>query len=199
MPPAPISAGETATLVTYTHCRSGDAEVTLWRFTGSGHVWPGALFNTGPPSTWILAGVGRGSYWSTPTRRCGSSSSATRSPRSAVAAHSSSPDVGAFERAVTLTARARIGLDRGRRAGVHEGDAHDARNSGDGLLGLGESDELRSRSRARPTKATIASPMANTAATTQLSMTPAVDDPAVDDPADVSPGRSSARRSGLPR
>ena len=54
-----ISAGETATLVTYSHCR-GDTEVTLWRFTGSGHVWPGALFNTGPPSTWILAGVGRG-------------------------------------------------------------------------------------------------------------------------------------------
>jgi polyhydroxybutyrate depolymerase len=54
-----ISAGETATPVTYTHCRSG-AEVALWRFTGSGHVWPGALFNTGPPSTWILAGVGRG-------------------------------------------------------------------------------------------------------------------------------------------
>ena len=54
-----ISAGETATPVTYTYCRSG-AEVALWRFTGSGHVWPGAPFNTGPPSTWILAGVGRG-------------------------------------------------------------------------------------------------------------------------------------------
>ena len=54
-----ISAGETATLVTYTDCRGG-AEVALWRFTGSGHVWPGALFNTGPPSTWLLAGVGRG-------------------------------------------------------------------------------------------------------------------------------------------
>jgi polyhydroxybutyrate depolymerase len=54
-----VSAGETATLVTYTHCRSG-AEVALWRFTGSGHVWPGAPYNTGPPQTWILAGVGRG-------------------------------------------------------------------------------------------------------------------------------------------
>jgi polyhydroxybutyrate depolymerase len=54
-----ISEGETATLITYTHCRSG-AEVALWRFTGSGHVWPGATFNTGPKSTWILGGVGRG-------------------------------------------------------------------------------------------------------------------------------------------
>lgn len=54
-----VSQGETATLITYTHCRSG-AEVALWRFTGSGHVWPGATFNTGPPKTWILAGVGRG-------------------------------------------------------------------------------------------------------------------------------------------
>jgi polyhydroxybutyrate depolymerase len=53
------SAGETATLVTYSPCRSGSA-VELWRFTGSGHVWPGAPFNTGPPSTWILDGVGRG-------------------------------------------------------------------------------------------------------------------------------------------
>jgi polyhydroxybutyrate depolymerase len=54
-----ISEGETATLITYGHCRSG-AQVALWRFTGSGHVWPGATFNTGPPNTWILAGVGRG-------------------------------------------------------------------------------------------------------------------------------------------
>jgi polyhydroxybutyrate depolymerase len=54
-----VSVGETATLVRYSHCRSG-AEVALWRFTGSGHVWPGALFNTGPKSTWLLAGVGRG-------------------------------------------------------------------------------------------------------------------------------------------
>ncbi len=57
--PGSVSAGETATLVTYDHCR-GDAEVALWRFTGSGHVWPGSPFNTGPPSTWILQGVGRG-------------------------------------------------------------------------------------------------------------------------------------------
>jgi polyhydroxybutyrate depolymerase len=55
----PVSQGETATLITYRHCRSG-AEVALWRFTGSGHVWPGATFNTGPKNTWILAGVGRG-------------------------------------------------------------------------------------------------------------------------------------------
>ena len=54
-----ISAGETATLVAYTRCRGG-VEVALWRFTGSGHVWPGSLLNTGPPSTWVLAGVGRG-------------------------------------------------------------------------------------------------------------------------------------------
>jgi polyhydroxybutyrate depolymerase len=54
-----ISAGETATFVTYTHCRSG-TEVALWRFTGSGHVWPGSTLNTGPRSNWILAGVGEG-------------------------------------------------------------------------------------------------------------------------------------------
>lgn len=54
-----ISAGETATLITYSHCRSG-AEVALWRLTGSGHVWPGSTLNTGPPSSWILSGVGRG-------------------------------------------------------------------------------------------------------------------------------------------
>ena len=54
-----ISAGETATPITYTHCRSG-AEVVLWRFTGSGHVWPGSPLNMGPEKNWILAGVGRG-------------------------------------------------------------------------------------------------------------------------------------------
>jgi polyhydroxybutyrate depolymerase len=54
-----ISAGETATPISYTDCRSG-AEVALWRFTGSGHVWPGSPLNTGPKKTWILAGVGRG-------------------------------------------------------------------------------------------------------------------------------------------
>ena len=54
-----VSAGESATLVTYTHCRAG-TEVALWRFTGSGHVWPGSPLNTGPPDTWILAGVGKG-------------------------------------------------------------------------------------------------------------------------------------------
>ena len=57
--PGSISAGETATLITYTHCTSG-AEVALWRFTGSGHVWPGSPLNTGPKKGWILAGVGRG-------------------------------------------------------------------------------------------------------------------------------------------
>jgi len=57
--PGSISAGETATPITYTHCRGG-AEVALWRFTGSGHVWPGSVLNTGPKKTWILAGVGRG-------------------------------------------------------------------------------------------------------------------------------------------
>jgi polyhydroxybutyrate depolymerase len=54
-----ISAGETATPVTYTDCLPG-SEVALWRFTGSGHVWPGSTLNTGPPGNWILAGVGRG-------------------------------------------------------------------------------------------------------------------------------------------
>jgi polyhydroxybutyrate depolymerase len=56
---AGASAGLTATLVTYGRCRAG-TEVALWRLTGSGHVWPGAPFNTGPRSTWILDGVGRG-------------------------------------------------------------------------------------------------------------------------------------------
>jgi polyhydroxybutyrate depolymerase len=53
------SAGESAQLVTYSGC-AGGTEVALWRLTGSGHVWPGAPFNLGPPSTWILQGVGRG-------------------------------------------------------------------------------------------------------------------------------------------
>ncbi len=54
-----VSAGETATLVTYTGCKAG-TEVALWRLSGSGHVWPGSTLNTGPRDTWILAGVGRG-------------------------------------------------------------------------------------------------------------------------------------------
>jgi len=53
------AAGETATLVSYPSCRDNSA-VMLWRFTGSGHVWPGAPFNIGPRDTWILGGVGRG-------------------------------------------------------------------------------------------------------------------------------------------
>ena len=53
-----VSAGETATLVTYGDCRQG-TEVALWRFTGSGHVWPGSTFNTAP-GTWILARSGKG-------------------------------------------------------------------------------------------------------------------------------------------
>jgi poly(3-hydroxybutyrate) depolymerase len=53
------NTGLTATLLTYGSCTAG-TEVRLWRFTGSGHVWPGAVFNTGPKSTWILDGVGRG-------------------------------------------------------------------------------------------------------------------------------------------
>jgi polyhydroxybutyrate depolymerase len=51
--------GNTATLVTYSGCKAG-VQVALWRMTGSGHVWPGSTLNTGPPSTWILGGVGRG-------------------------------------------------------------------------------------------------------------------------------------------
>jgi polyhydroxybutyrate depolymerase len=54
-----ISAGETATELTYDHCRDG-VEVVLWRFTGSGHVWPGSTLNTGPKKSWILTGSGRG-------------------------------------------------------------------------------------------------------------------------------------------
>jgi polyhydroxybutyrate depolymerase len=54
-----ISVGESATPLTYTHCKAG-TEVALWRFTGSGHVWPGSPLNTGPKKDWILAGVGRG-------------------------------------------------------------------------------------------------------------------------------------------
>jgi polyhydroxybutyrate depolymerase len=57
--PGTESVGESATLVTYTGCAAG-VEVALWRLTGSGHVWPGAPFNLGPPSTWVLQGVGRG-------------------------------------------------------------------------------------------------------------------------------------------
>ncbi len=56
---ASVSAGESATPITYTRCRAG-TEVTLWRFTGSGHVWPGSTLNTGPEKNRILAGVGRG-------------------------------------------------------------------------------------------------------------------------------------------
>jgi polyhydroxybutyrate depolymerase len=54
-----ISAGQTATPITYAPCRGG-AKVVLWRFTGSGHVWPGSTLNTGPKSGWILTGSGRG-------------------------------------------------------------------------------------------------------------------------------------------
>jgi polyhydroxybutyrate depolymerase len=54
-----ISAGETATPIVYSGCRGG-AEVVLWRFTGSGHVWPGSTLNTGPKSNWVLTGSGRG-------------------------------------------------------------------------------------------------------------------------------------------
>jgi polyhydroxybutyrate depolymerase len=54
-----ISAGQTATLVTYSGCKDG-AKVEMERFTGSGHVWPGSVLNTGPMSGWILQGVGRG-------------------------------------------------------------------------------------------------------------------------------------------
>jgi polyhydroxybutyrate depolymerase len=54
-----ISAGQTATPITYAHCKGG-AKVVLWRFTGSGHVWPGSTLNTGPKSGWILTGSGRG-------------------------------------------------------------------------------------------------------------------------------------------
>jgi len=57
--PGSISAGETATLVTYSHCRDG-VKVELWRFTGSGHVWPGSTLNTGPKKDWILTGSGQG-------------------------------------------------------------------------------------------------------------------------------------------
>lgn len=53
------STGLTATLIRYTGCTAG-TDVNLWRLSGSGHVWPGAPFNTGPKNTWILDGVGRG-------------------------------------------------------------------------------------------------------------------------------------------
>jgi polyhydroxybutyrate depolymerase len=57
--PGSISAGETATEITYHSC-AGGTEVVLWKLTGSGHVWPGSTLNTGPKSDWVLAGVGRG-------------------------------------------------------------------------------------------------------------------------------------------
>jgi poly(3-hydroxybutyrate) depolymerase len=57
--PDSISAGEWATRVAHTPCRSG-VEVVLWRLTRSGQVRPGSTLNTGPPSRRILAGPGRG-------------------------------------------------------------------------------------------------------------------------------------------
>ena len=54
-----ISAGETATPITYGHCKDA-VNVVLWRFTGSGHVWPGSTLNMGPKKNWILTGSGRG-------------------------------------------------------------------------------------------------------------------------------------------
>jgi polyhydroxybutyrate depolymerase len=57
--PGSISAGQTATPITYSGC-TGGAKVVLWRFTESGHVWPGSTLNTGPKSGWILTGSGRG-------------------------------------------------------------------------------------------------------------------------------------------
>ena len=69
-----ISAGETATFITYTHCHAG-TEVALWRLTGSGHVWPGItpehpdLGPTGSSPAWE-----RAPSWSMPTRPCGNSS-----------------------------------------------------------------------------------------------------------------------------
>ena len=56
--PPGTQAHETATLVTYRGCRAGSS-VALWRFTGSGHVWPGSTQHRGAPS-WVLAGVGQG-------------------------------------------------------------------------------------------------------------------------------------------
>jgi polyhydroxybutyrate depolymerase len=53
------SNGLTAQYLSYSGCRAA-TDVALWKLTGSGHVWPGAPFNTGPRSTWILDGVGRG-------------------------------------------------------------------------------------------------------------------------------------------
>jgi polyhydroxybutyrate depolymerase len=57
--PGSISAGETATPITYSGCKGG-AQVVLWRFTGSGHVWPGSPLNMGPKKDWVLTGSGRG-------------------------------------------------------------------------------------------------------------------------------------------
>ena len=54
-----LSSGETATPITFSGCQGG-AEVVLWRFTGSGHVWPGSTLNTGPKKNWVLTGSGRG-------------------------------------------------------------------------------------------------------------------------------------------
>ncbi len=65
--PGSISAGQTATLVTYTGCKAG-TEVELWRFTGSGHVWPGSTLTPAPRASGSWPGWGGGSCWSTPTR-----------------------------------------------------------------------------------------------------------------------------------
>jgi polyhydroxybutyrate depolymerase len=40
--PATHNAGITATRYTWRPCRNG-TEVVLWKFTGSGHVWPGGV------------------------------------------------------------------------------------------------------------------------------------------------------------
>ena len=72
-----ISAGETATPITYTRRRSG-AEVALWRFSGSATSGPAARSTPAPRRTGSWPGSGGASSSSMPTRRCGSSSSGTR-------------------------------------------------------------------------------------------------------------------------
>ena len=51
--------GETATKITYAPCKQ-DAEVVLWKLTGSGHVWPGTPID--------VSGTPRGAVLGKPTK-----------------------------------------------------------------------------------------------------------------------------------
>ena len=75
-----ISAGETATPVTYTDCAPA-SEVALWRFTGLRARLAGQRAqHRDRPARGSWPEWARGSSWSTRTRPCGSSSAGSRCP-----------------------------------------------------------------------------------------------------------------------